>query len=84
MAKIIPGSVDAISSPLSSLVLESDDLVFVEETSHPNKILEGLNRLRLNNIFCDVILCCGGREFPGHRNVLASLSSYFEVNPHIY
>ncbi len=62
--------------PLSSL--DSEDYVFVEER-HPNKVLEGLNSLRLNNAFCDVTLCCGGQEFPCHRIVLASFSSYFQV-----
>ena len=59
--------------------LESDSFVFKENT-HPNQMLEGLNRLRLNNTLCDVVLCCGGKELPCHRNVLASFSSYFEVN----
>ncbi|KAG9333662.1 hypothetical protein JZ751_010731 [Albula glossodonta] len=62
--------------PLASL--DSEDYVFVE-ARHPNKVLEGLNSLRLNNAFCDVILCCGGQEFPCHRIVLASFSSYFQA-----
>ena len=48
--------------------------------STPCKVLESLNRLRLNSDLCDVILCCEGQEFPCHRNVLASFCSYFEVN----
>ena len=52
--------------------------------THPEKLVEGLNRLRLNKVLCDVILCCEGQEFPCHRVVLASISSYFEVNTHIY
>ncbi|XP_035261598.1 kelch-like protein 20 isoform X2 [Anguilla anguilla] len=62
--------------PLASL--DSEDYVFVE-ARHSNKVLEGLNSLRLNNAFCDVILCCGGQEFPCHRIVLASFSSYFQA-----
>ena len=65
------------SVPLSAV--ESDNFVFVE-SKHPNKVLEGLNSLRLNNAFCDVIICCGGQEFSCHRIVLASFSSYFQVN----
>lgn len=57
----------------------SEDYLFVE-TKHPNTVLQGLNGLRLNNAFCDVTLCCGGQEFPCHRIVLASFSSYFQVN----
>lgn len=56
----------------------SEDYLFVE-AKHPNTVLHGLNSLRLNNAFCDVTLCCGGQEFPCHRIVLASFSSYFQV-----
>ncbi|KAM9745214.1 kelch-like protein 24 isoform 1-T1 [Menidia menidia] len=56
----------------------SEDYLFVE-TRHPNTVLQGLNSLRLNNAFCDVTLCCGGQEFPCHRLVLASFSSYFQA-----
>ncbi|XP_077086819.1 kelch-like protein 20 isoform X3 [Siphateles boraxobius] len=62
--------------PLASL--DSEDYVFVE-ARHANKVLEGLNSLRLNKAFCDVTLCCGGQEFPCHRIVLASFSSYFQA-----
>lgn len=57
----------------------SEDYLFVE-TRHPSTVLQGLNSLRLNNAFCDVTLCCGGQEFPCHRIVLASFSSYFQVS----
>ena len=52
----------------------------IVESSHPNTVLEGLNRLRLSNELCDVVLCCGGQQFSCHRVVLASCSSYFQVN----
>ena len=69
---------DAASGPPSSLDAE----VFADPL-HPNKLLEGLNRLRLNSVLCDVILCFGGQEFSCHRHVLASFSPYFEVKtPH--
>ncbi|XP_036945433.1 kelch-like protein diablo isoform X1 [Acanthopagrus latus] len=58
--------------------LSSEDYLFVE-SRHPNTVLQGLNSLRLNNAFCDVTLCCGGQEFPCHRIVLASFSSYFQA-----
>lgn len=63
-----------------SVPQNSEDYLFVE-ARHPNTVLQGLNSLRLNNAFCDVTLCCGGQEFPCHRIVLASFSSYFQVNP---
>ncbi|XP_054615432.1 kelch-like protein 20 isoform X2 [Dunckerocampus dactyliophorus] len=55
-----------------------EDYLFVE-ARHPNTVLQGLNTLRLYNAFCDVTLCCGGQEFPCHRIVLASFSSYFQT-----
>uniref|UniRef100_A0A3Q3WSV2 BTB domain-containing protein n=1 Tax=Mola mola TaxID=94237 RepID=A0A3Q3WSV2_MOLML len=61
-----------------SVPLSSEDYLFVE-ARHPNTVLQGLNSLRLNNAFCDVTLCCGGQEFPCHRIVLASFSSYFQA-----
>ncbi|XP_023204149.1 kelch-like protein 20 isoform X1 [Xiphophorus maculatus] len=55
-----------------------EDYLFLE-TTHPNTVLRGLNSMRLNKAFCDVTLCCGGQEFPCHRIVLASFSSYFQA-----
>ncbi|KAF3846386.1 hypothetical protein F7725_003464 [Dissostichus mawsoni] len=59
-------------------VSSEEDYLFVE-ARHPNTVLQGLNSLRLSNAFCDVTLCCGGKEFPCHRIVLASFSSYFQA-----
>ena len=77
-----------INVPLDAVVAPQEDTsawrssgdteVYVEPT-HPKEMLEGLNRLRLNRALCDVVLCCGGQEFPCHRYVLASFSPYFEV-----
>ncbi|KAM6914036.1 kelch-like protein 24 isoform 2-T2 [Lycodopsis pacificus] len=66
----------AAAAPPASLT--GEDYLFVE-ARHPNTVLQGLNSLRLNNAFCDVTLCCGGQEFPCHRIVLASFSSYFQA-----
>ena len=81
---------DSTSIPPSSQEDSTSIPPFLQETEmfvdpdHPSKVLEGLNRLRLNGTLCDVILCCEEQEFPCHRGVLASFSSYFEVKPHIY
>ncbi|XP_031728168.1 kelch-like protein 24 isoform X1 [Anarhichas minor] len=69
-------STAAAAAPPASLT--GEDYLFVE-ARHPNTVLQGLNSLRLNNAFCDVTLCCGGQEFPCHRIVLASFSSYFQA-----
>lgn len=68
-----------VAAPAPPVPPSSEDYQFVE-ARHPNTVLQGLNSLRLNNAFCDVTLCCGGQEFPCHRIVLASFSSYFQVN----
>ncbi|XP_026181602.1 kelch-like protein diablo isoform X2 [Mastacembelus armatus] len=65
-------------SPAAAALQGTEDFLFVE-SRHPNTVLQGLNSLRLNNAFCDVTLCCGGQEFPCHRIVLASFSSYFQA-----
>lgn len=68
-----------VSTAAPPASLGSEDYLFVE-ARHPNTVLQGLNSLRLYNAFCDVTLCCGGQEFPCHRIVLASFSSYFQVS----
>ena len=89
MAAIVPVDANTASSTVADVHSEeendiheanagSEDYLFVE-AKHPNTVLQGLNSIRLNNAFCDVTLCCGGQEFPCHRIVLASISSYFQV-----
>ena len=89
MAANVPFNANAASSTVADVLEEendihqanagSEDYMFVE-TTHPDKVLQGLNSIRLNNAFCDVTLCCGGQEFPCHRIVLAAISTYFQVN----
>ncbi|XP_020795760.1 zinc finger and BTB domain-containing protein 7A isoform X1 [Boleophthalmus pectinirostris] len=44
---------------------------------HSADILGSLNKQRLTGLLCDVLLVAQDREFPAHRSVLASCSSYF-------
>uniref|UniRef100_A0A3P8YSK7 Zinc finger and BTB domain-containing protein 7A n=1 Tax=Esox lucius TaxID=8010 RepID=A0A3P8YSK7_ESOLU len=44
---------------------------------HSADILGGLNKQRLSGLLCDVLLVTQEREYPAHRSVLASCSSYF-------
>ncbi|KAG9266866.1 zinc finger and BTB domain-containing protein 7A-like [Astyanax mexicanus] len=44
---------------------------------HSADLLGGLNRQRLSGLLCDVLLVAQEREFPAHRSVLASCSTYF-------
>lgn len=47
--------------------------------AHPKSVLEGLNELRDDTVFCDVILRVGEQTFPAHKNVLAAFSPYFKA-----
>uniref|UniRef100_A0A3B5LPM5 Zinc finger and BTB domain containing 7a n=1 Tax=Xiphophorus couchianus TaxID=32473 RepID=A0A3B5LPM5_9TELE len=44
---------------------------------HSADVLGGLNKQRLSGLLCDVLLVTQDREFPAHRSILASCSSYF-------
>ncbi|KAJ8419078.1 hypothetical protein AAFF_G00005770 [Aldrovandia affinis] len=44
---------------------------------HSADLLGGLNEQRLSGQLCDILLVAQDREFPAHRSVLASCSSYF-------
>ncbi|KAM6962953.1 zinc finger and BTB domain-containing protein 7A isoform 1-T3 [Aplochiton taeniatus] len=44
---------------------------------HSADILGNLNKQRLSGQLCDVLLVAEEQEFPAHRSVLASCSSYF-------
>lgn len=50
---------------------------FCDEADRSKTMLNGFARLYEKNLFTDVILCAGRREFPCHKNVLAISSPYF-------
>ena len=49
------------------------------EPSHSQSVLDGLNDLRSEGQFCDVVIVVDGQEFPVHKSVLAAASSYFKA-----
>lgn len=51
--------------------------VWIPFPEHGADVLGGLNKQRLSGLLCDVLLVSEEREFPAHRSVLASCSSYF-------
>ena len=65
-------------SDLSSHSISTNHFLFKDKNS-ANKILEGLNNLRLSKSMYDVILAVDGEEFYCHKCVLASLSTYFNA-----
>ncbi|GFQ65929.1 kelch-like protein 24 [Trichonephila clavata] len=70
-------SQDSLSSGSLS-TLDQDEFTYVEHT-HSVEILAGLDELRKSNTFCDVLLSVEGDDFPCHKVVLASFSSYFKA-----
>ncbi|XP_071963391.1 kelch-like protein 24 isoform X2 [Antedon mediterranea] len=55
-----------------------EDYHFVEH-SHSTHVLTGFTELRQSGLMCDVILCVDGQDFPCHRALLASFSTYFRA-----
>ncbi len=43
------------------------------------QLLENLNDLRKQSVFCDVVIKAGDKEFPVHKCVLSAVSNYFKV-----
>ena len=43
------------------------------------QVLDGLNALRTEGTFCDVIIVVDGEEFPVHKSVLSAASPYFKA-----
>ncbi|XP_067898035.1 kelch-like protein 24a isoform X2 [Heterodontus francisci] len=60
-------------------MVNQDIFDFSSGPSHAESILEMLNEFRDSRLFTDVVICVEGREFPCHRAVLSSCSSYFRA-----
>ncbi|KAG8129485.1 hypothetical protein E2320_016265 [Naja naja] len=50
----------------------------LHSTDHPNNLLKELNKSRLTESMCDVIIVVGSRSFPAHKAVLACAAGYFQ------
>eukprot|EP00061_Rhincodon_typus_P008289 g30769.t1 len=61
------------------LAVNQDIFDFCSGPSHAESILELLNEFRASRLFTDVVICVEGREFPCHRAILSSCSSYFRA-----
>uniref|UniRef100_A0AAY4D088 BTB domain-containing protein n=1 Tax=Denticeps clupeoides TaxID=299321 RepID=A0AAY4D088_9TELE len=62
---------------LSVSLATGSPMYVYESTVHCANILLGLNDQRKQDILCDVTVRAEGREFRGHRAVLAACSEYF-------
>ncbi|XP_077982399.1 kelch-like protein 38 [Glandiceps talaboti] len=51
----------------------------LNEPSHSDQILKGLNDFRKSGYLTDTVICVDGCEFPCHRAVLACSSPYFKA-----
>jgi hypothetical protein len=67
-----------LSRSSSNVSPTSNEFVF-KDSNNSNKILEGLNKLRLSKSLYDVVLKVNAEEFACHKCVLASLSKYFNA-----
>jgi len=56
----------------------SEEWTFREST-HSQSVLDGLNTLRTEGTFCDVVIVVDGQEFPVHKSVLSAASPYFKA-----
>ncbi|XP_076813583.1 kelch-like protein 12 isoform X2 [Clavelina lepadiformis] len=64
---------------MASMDISSEDELEGKKENVISSLHKGLNKQRMNNQFCDVILLVQGKEFPAHRNVLAACSVYFDT-----
>ncbi len=55
----------------------NDDMTAEAQEDYSQWLTQELNSQRADKKLCDVVLKCGTREFPAHRNVLCAASSYF-------
>ncbi|GCC19591.1 hypothetical protein chiPu_0018417 [Chiloscyllium punctatum] len=50
----------------------------LHSADHPNNLLKELNKFRLSETMCDVIIMVGNRTFSAHKSVLACAAGYFQ------
>jgi len=67
------------------LDLDEDDDPSADEWTfrgghHADQMLNNLDQLRKEGVFCDVTIRAGDKHFPVHKCVLAAASGYFKVN----
>ncbi|XP_077987707.1 kelch-like protein 21 [Glandiceps talaboti] len=69
----------ATASGTDEKQLNLGETVDYTETNHPVHLIKGLNELRSLELFTDITLEVGSKEYPCHKAVLASCSPYFRA-----
>ena len=64
------------SSKISSFVYQREQRFY---TKQHLELTRGLDKLRIQNVFCDITISVGERHFPAHKAVLAASSKYFDA-----
>lgn len=66
----------AMSASSPSPMPQAEEYKFCDER-YSKEILKRLNKLRENQVMCDVVIRIDNQEFPAHRNILSASSDYF-------
>ncbi|CAL1535458.1 unnamed protein product [Lymnaea stagnalis] len=69
---------NGVDEPQEPLDLDNHEGICLdaEDTQHSSNVLAGINKLRKEGQFCDIILVVEDHELQAHRGVLASCSPY--------
>nr|XP_039254725.1 kelch-like protein 3 [Styela clava] len=57
--------------------MEVERTIPMDKNAHDAELLENLNRMRENKMFCDFLIKVGSEEIPVHKNVVSAGSDYF-------
>ncbi|XP_077969498.1 kelch-like protein 3 [Styela clava] len=59
--------------------MEVERTIPMDKNAHDAELLENLNRMRENKMFCDFLIKVGSEEIPVHKNVVSAGSDYFKA-----
>nr|XP_039254024.1 kelch-like protein 12 [Styela clava] len=59
--------------------MEVERTIPMDKNAHDAELLENLNRMRENKMFCDFLIKAGSEEIPVHKNVVSAGSDYFKA-----
>ncbi|XP_077969734.1 kelch-like protein 38 isoform X2 [Styela clava] len=59
--------------------MEVERTIPMDKNAHDAELLDNLNRMRENKMFCDFLIKAGSEEIPVHKNVVSAGSDYFKA-----